>query len=150
MFLLRKRLTPKVAIENAEKNQLGKSTRALADKHNVPIQHCNGESKMDPPKKLDGKPYLLQIRYTSLINHNIFSQIKPPDYEHILVIFFYILKMFSRSQNTFCLNNKFHTQFYPQGIFSHCQRKMNKTNNIFYQKVLQGKDCFIILLLIFL
>ena len=51
---------------------------------------------MHRPKKLDEKPYLTQIRYTSFINHDILSQIKQPDNEHILVFFFLCRKFFSR------------------------------------------------------
>ena len=84
-----KKTYTQVAIENAlaEKDQLGISTRAFADKHNVPY------STLDLPKELDGKPYLPQIRY---INKSFFfTQIKQPDCEYTLVIFLY-RKFFSR------------------------------------------------------
>ena len=59
---------------------------------------------MHRPKKLDEKPYLLQNRYTSFMNHDILSQIKQPDNEHILVFFFYAKSSF---QDVFSLSNYF-------------------------------------------
>ena len=104
--------------------------------------------KMHRPKKLDEKPYLTQIMYTSFINHDILSQIKQPDNEHILVFFSVqkvLFKMFSHCQNTFSLYNNIHAEICLQSIFSHCQREMNKTSNLCFSKRVIGKSCLAII-----